>query len=34
MILRPVLTAAAANVPQADGYLPGTPANIGTSPVR
>jgi NAD(P)H-dependent FMN reductase len=29
VILRPAVTAAAADVLQADGYLPGTPANIG-----
>jgi multimeric flavodoxin WrbA len=29
VILRPALTAAAADVLQADGYLLGTPANIG-----
>ena len=28
VILRPALTAAAADALQADGYLPGTPANI------
>jgi NAD(P)H-dependent FMN reductase len=32
VIPRPALTAAAADVLQADGYMPGTPANIGYMP--